>query len=194
MRITSGGQHRYFLAPVDRELRNTTGQTGAGLGWLIDTRGGGGAIIAAGSVRRVSGRPRLYRVVRDVDPVVLPHWLVTALTPSPAPSLRAPIQLPCAGHRLDAYVRAALDGETAAVARAESGTRAHTMFCAAARLGELVGAGVLDETVATETLLASAAVLDRSANRFTRREATGHITNGIARGRRNPRQLQGPTA
>ncbi|MGH3936861.1 MAG: bifunctional DNA primase/polymerase [Pseudonocardiaceae bacterium] len=45
----SGGQHRYFLAPGDRELRNTC----AGLGWRIDTRAAGGAIIAAGSVRRI---------------------------------------------------------------------------------------------------------------------------------------------
>ncbi|MGH3776996.1 MAG: bifunctional DNA primase/polymerase [Pseudonocardiaceae bacterium] len=186
----SGGEHRYFLAPADRELRNTTGDTGAGLGWCIDTRAAGGGIIAAGSIRRVDGNPRLYRVVRDVDPVALPHWLVTALTPPPAP-VRAPIQLPSAGRRLDAYVAAALDGETAAVIRAVPGTRAHTLFCSAARLGELVGAGALDETVATETLLVAAAVLDSGADRFTRREATGHITNGIARGRRNPRQLEG---
>lgn len=189
----SGGEHRYFLAPPDRELRNTTGATSAGLGWHIDTRAAGGAIIAAGSVRRVEGTPRLYRVVRDVDPVALPPWLVTALTPPPVP-VRSPIRLPFPGRRLDAYVAAALDGETAAVTQAAPGTRAHTLFRSAARLGELVGAGVLDETVAAETLLAAVAVVDHGTNRFTRREATGHITNGIARGRRNPRHLQCPTA
>ena len=189
----SGGQHRYFLAPTDRELRNTTGQSRTGLGWCVDTRAAGGAIIAAGSVRRVDGTPRLYRVVRDVDPVALPRWLVTALTPPPAP-VRAPTRLPGAGHRLDAYAAAALDGETAAVTQAAPGTRAHTLFCSAACLGELVGAGVLDETVATEALIAAAAILDNGTNRFTHREALGHITNGITRGRRNPRQLQDPTA
>ncbi|MCA1696043.1 MAG: bifunctional DNA primase/polymerase [Actinobacteria bacterium] len=81
----SRGEHRYFLAPAARELRNTTGESGAGLGWKIDSRAAGGAIIAAGSVRRIEGKPRLYRVVRDVDPVALPPWLVTALTPAPAP-------------------------------------------------------------------------------------------------------------
>ncbi|MGH3826630.1 MAG: bifunctional DNA primase/polymerase, partial [Pseudonocardiaceae bacterium] len=68
----SGGEHRYFLAPTDRELRNTTGASGAGLGWKIDTRAAGGGIIAAGSVRRIEGRLRLYRVVRDIGPVALP--------------------------------------------------------------------------------------------------------------------------
>ncbi|MGH4011742.1 MAG: hypothetical protein ACRDTH_26855 [Pseudonocardiaceae bacterium] len=86
---------------------------------------------------------------------------------------------------------AALDGESATVARAVPGTRAHTLFISAARLGELVGAGVLDETRVVETLLTAAAVLDRSADRFTRREATGHIRNGITRGRCNPRPLEG---
>ncbi|MGH3985534.1 MAG: bifunctional DNA primase/polymerase [Pseudonocardiaceae bacterium] len=185
----SGGQHRYFLAPGDRELRNTC----AGLGWRIDTRAAGGAIIAAGSVRRIEGRLRLYRVVRGVDPVALPSWLVTALAPPPRP-LRVPIPLPDPGRRLDAYVAAALDGEITAVAQAGPGTRAHTLFRSAARLGELVGAGVLDETLAAEGLLAAVAVVDQPTNRFTRREATGHITNGIARGRRNPRPLPGPTA
>ncbi|MGH3534865.1 MAG: bifunctional DNA primase/polymerase, partial [Pseudonocardiaceae bacterium] len=79
----------------------------------------------------------------------------------------------------------------AVVARAAVGVRAHTLFCSAARLGELVGAGVLDETLATAKLLAAAAALDTPAAPFTSREATGHITNGIARGRRNPRQQPG---
>ncbi len=191
--LTPSGEHRYFLAPTDRELRNTTGQTSGGLGLCIDTRAAGGAIIAAGSVRRIDGSPRLYRVVRDVDPVALPHWLLTALTPPPAP-VRVPIRLPSPGRRLDAYVAAALDGETTAVERAAPGTRAHTLFCSAARLGELVGAGVLDETLATQALLAAAAGLDSGPKPVHPGEASGHITNGIARGRRNPRQLLTPTA
>ncbi len=188
MTSPSGGEHRYFLTPSDRELRNTS----AALGWKIDTRAAGGAIIAAGSVRRIEGQRRWYRVIRDLDPIALPSWLVTALTPAPAP-VRTPILLSGTGRRLDAYVHAALNGEAATVTQAAPGTRAHTLFVSAARLGELVGAGVLDETIAIDTLLAAAAVLDRSVDRFTRREATGHITNGIARGRCHPRALEGLT-
>ena len=139
-------------------------------------------------MRRINGTLRRYRVLRDADPIELPPWLLTALTPTPIPP-RAPTPLPAPGPRLDAYVRAVLNGETATVARAAVGTRAHTLFCSAARLGELVGAGILDQTVATEALLAAAAATDTPDAPFTRREAVGHITNGIARGRRNPRQL-----
>ena len=153
----------------------------------MDTRAAGGAIIAAGSVRRVHGRLRWYRVMRDIDPIALPGWLRTALTPAPAPT-GPPIPLPSAG-RLGAYVRATVHGETATVAQAIPGTRAHTLFRCAARLGELVGAGVLDETTAIEALLAAAPITPTGATAFTGREALRHITNGIARGRGNPRAL-----
>jgi hypothetical protein len=182
---TPNGEHRYFLAPPTRELRNSC----ARLGWHIDTRAAGGAIIAAGSVRRVNGQPRWYRVVRQLDPIALPDWLLTALTPAPVPT-RPPILLPCSPGRLDAYVQAALRGETGAVAEASHGTRAHTLFRAAARLGELIGAEVLDETLAAQALLAAAPILSSGADRFTHHEALGHISNGIARGRRNPRPVQ----
>ncbi|MGH3857635.1 MAG: bifunctional DNA primase/polymerase [Pseudonocardiaceae bacterium] len=182
------GEHRYFLAPADRELRNTTGATSTGLGWCIDTRAAGGLIIAAGSARRIEGQLRRYRVVCDIDPVALPSWLVTALTPAPVP-VTPSIPLPGPGRRRDAYVAAALAGETTAVAQAAPGTRAHTLFRSAARLGELVGAGILDETLAAQALLAVAPTSYSGANQFSRGEATGHIVNGIARGRRNPRRL-----
>jgi hypothetical protein len=93
-------------------------------------------------------------------------------------------------HRLGAYVQAALRGETTTVAHAVPGTRAHTLFRCAARLGELVGAGVLGETTAIEALLAAAPICPRGAHPFTGHEATRHIENGIARGRRNPRSLR----
>ena len=182
---TPSGEHRYFLAPAERELRNSC----ARLGWKIDTRATGGAIIAAGSFRRVNGQPRWYRVIRPLDPIALPDWLLTALTPPPAPT-RPPIPLAGSPRRLDAYARAALRGEATAVAHAVPGTRAHTLFRAAARLGELVGAGVLEETFVAQVLLAAAPISSSGADRFTCGEAARHITNGIARGRRNPRPVQ----
>ncbi len=181
----SDGEHRYFLAPPERELRNSC----ARLGWKIDTRAAGGAIIAAGSVRRVNGQRRRYRLVRPLDPIALPDWLLTALTPPPAPT-RTPIPLLTSPRRLDAYVHAALRSEATAVAQAVPGTRAHTLFRAAAHLGELVGAGVLEETFAAQALLAAAPISSSGADRFTCGEAARHITNGIARGRRNPRPVQ----
>ena len=46
----SGGLHLYFAAPHGVELRNTGGDAGRGLGWKVDTRAGGGYVVAPGSV------------------------------------------------------------------------------------------------------------------------------------------------
>lgn len=183
--MTPSGEHRYFLAPPETRLRNSCRR----LGWKIDTRAAGGAIIAAGSVRRVNGQLRWYRIIRPLDPIALPDWLRIALTPAPAPTHPA-IPLSACARRLDAYVQAALQGETSTVAQAVPGTRAHTLFRSAARLGELIGVGVLDETTALEALMAAAPISPSGADRFTRGEARRHIINGIARGRRHPRALQ----
>ena len=58
-------------------LRNTSGQ----LGWLIDTRAGGGYVVGAGSV--VDGRR--YVVAHDQAATDLPDWLAAALRPAPLP-------------------------------------------------------------------------------------------------------------
>lgn len=183
------GEHRYFLAPTDRELRPTTGHLGHGIGPGIDVRPAGGAVTAAGSVRRVNGWPRRYRVDRRrrFDPIPLPPWLVTRLTPPP-PTPRAPVQLRGGTARLDAYVNAALTAEAANVHAAASGTRAAALFRSAAALGELVGARALTEQTAADTLLDAASV-HTGVDGWTAREAEHHIRNGIARGRGNPRDL-----
>jgi hypothetical protein len=188
----TGGEHRYFLAPAGPALRNTTGDTGRGLGWHLDTRATGGSITAAGSIRLIAGEPRRYRVVRDLPPAPLPGWIHALLTASPAPpgspgpAGRAHRTLPPAGPRLDAYVRAALDGEADAVTRAEPGTRATTLFRAAVHLGELVGSGAVDEATVVETLRRGAAY-HNGVDGWTDREARHHIGNGLAAGRRRPR-------
>lgn len=90
-------------------------------------------------------------------------------------------------------VAAAVRGETANVTNAVSGTRAYVVFKAAAALGGLVGAGVLDEHVAEDALIDAASVHD-GVDEWTPREARRHIRNGIARGRNDPRRLDGLTA
>lgn len=186
--VTSAGasEHRYYLAPPGIELRNTAGAAGRGLGPYLDVRASGGYVIAAGSVRRINGTPRYYRVSRDVPLAPLPPFLVTALTPQPRPE-REPVRLSTA-RRIDAYVQKALDEEANRVARAMQGTRADITFKAAAKLGELVGAEVLDEAVATEALLIAARV-HVGVRGWTENESLHHIGNGIDRGRRNPRVI-----
>ncbi|RLK58447.1 bifunctional DNA primase/polymerase [Actinokineospora cianjurensis] len=186
--VTSPGdsEHRYLEAPPGIELRNTAGAAGRGLGPYLDVRASGGYIVAAGSVRRINGKPRYYRISRDVPLAPLPQWLITPLTPPPLPE-REPVRL-STGRRIGAYVQKALDEEADRVAHAGSGTRADITFKAAAKLGELVGAEVLDEAVAVEALLLAARV-HVGVDRWTENEALHHIGNGIARGRNNPRVI-----
>lgn len=205
----SGGEHRYFLAPPQGpELRNTTGDTGRGLGWHIDTRAAGGSITAAGSLRFIAHELRRYRAVNGRPPAPLPTWLHDALsgrspgltgptgttrpagvggtTGEAADERRAARQLPPAGPRLDAYVKAALDDEAGAVTRAEPGTRATTLFRAAAHLGEIVGSGALDPATVVG-VLRHAASYHNGVDGWTDQEARHHIANGLAAGLKNPR-------
>ncbi|WP_410570315.1 bifunctional DNA primase/polymerase [Amycolatopsis sp. cmx-4-61] len=181
------GEHRYFQAPPGIELRNTIGANGRGLGPYLDVRAHGGNIIVAGSVRRVSGKYRLYRVTRDVPVAPLPPFLVTALTPPPPP-VRVPVQLSTsAGY--GAYLKTPLTAEPDRVRHAPQGERADITFKAAAKLGELVGGGYLDEAVALDVLL-DAASAHNGVGGWNEAEALHHIRNGIARGRQNPRRIE----
>ncbi|WP_223199087.1 bifunctional DNA primase/polymerase [Solihabitans fulvus] len=146
----TGGWHLYYAAPEyaapdHAALRNTVGA----LGWHIDTRAGGGYVVAAGSVRD-QGR---YTVVDAGSVAPLPDWLRDALTPPPV--IVRP-RTPATHSR--AYLRAILDGEAATVVRAAHGTRNQTLFKAAATLGRLVAGGALDEFTAVSTLRQAASV------------------------------------
>jgi hypothetical protein len=179
---TPHGEHRYFTAPALQRLGNTAGR----LGWRIDTRGAGGYVIAAGSLRRIGARVCRYRVTNPAALAPLPDWITTALAaPPPTP---ARVRLPTGQEHRSAYVRAAVAGEARNVVRAEPGTRNTTLFIAAARLGGLVAAGVLDETAAADAL--------RHASRrhigiegFTAPEVDRTIGNGLRHGCRQPRPL-----
>lgn len=180
----SGGQHRYYLVPADRQLRNSAGA----LGWRIDIRAAGGYVIAAGSARRIDGRLRYYAVTDSTPLAELPDWIIEALTPPPPPAPPPFRSRLLHGARLEAWVRAAVSGETETVAHARPGTRNTTLFTAACRLGELVGAAVLDQHTATAALREAAAV-HHGIDGFTTAEADRAITNGLTRGRATPRHI-----
>ncbi|SFE22327.1 Bifunctional DNA primase/polymerase, N-terminal [Actinopolyspora alba] len=173
----SGGQHLYFRAPAEPELRSTV----ARLGWRIDTRGTGGYIVAAGSV--LTGGA--YRVASSVAIAPLPAWLVDAVKPPPPPE---PVELNLPNGRAGAYVAAIVDGETRAVSQALPGQRHDTLLRAAGRLGQLVGSGDLDEHTAQQALHTAAAV-HIGHDGFTTREATNTIRDGLLWGRNRPRHI-----
>lgn len=172
----NGGRHLYFTAPAGTDMRNTVSR----LGQRIDTRAHGGYVLAPGSVRRTPRDRRRYRLVDDSPATTLPAEIAHALSPTPPRQMdAAPIVHP------DAYVRAVLDGETAAVRTAAVGTRNHRLFRAAARLGDLVAAGRLTETAAHDALHA-ACHTHIGVDGFTTAEARRCIDNGIDRARRGP--------
>lgn len=136
----SGGKHLYFRAPAGISFRNT----GRKLGPLIDTRAGGGYVVAPGSTLPEGS----YDLYDDTEPAELPGWLVQALAPEPSVALSTPDEIACA-HR-PSYVSAALRGEEQRVAAAEPDQQNNTLYSAALALGRLVAGGAVDaETVRT---------------------------------------------
>ena len=175
-----GGRHRFFRHPEGEPLlRNTNGEHGHGLGWLVDTRAHGGYVIAAGSV--VNGRP--YTVVNDVDPIPLPGWLATRLAPPALPPQR-PVVVELGTGRRAAYLDAAIRPSLAAIAAASEGTLNATLFGASVALGQLVAGGSLDDAT-TEDLLVRAAVAAKHPAGAARRT----VRSGFRIGAKRPRSV-----
>lgn len=201
---SAGGLHLYFRQPDGPGLRNTQGALGA----RVDTRGHGGYVLAAGS-HGPGGSS--YRVVRDVPVAPLPVWLHDALT---APALTAPVLPPgtddAARHgrdhpaaspdstglqmpvvsaaRIEAYLRAVVDGECGAVTAAPVGTRHTTLLRAARRLGQWVGSGALAPAYARAVLTAAARGYLGVAG-YTGRQVERDISDGLAYGAQSPRHF-----
>lgn len=179
VRTPSGGTHLYYRAPRTPRLGCTQGS----LGPLIDTRGHGGYVVAPGSITPEGS----YELVDDREPAQLPGWLAQALAPKPSPAISAAPQI--APERLDAYVAAAVASQVARVRTAQPGRHNHTLFVAACRLGELIGAGALDPTTATPLLQQAAAPIVASDCDCTWREVNDTIASGLRTGAQHPRQL-----
>lgn len=86
----SGGRHLYFLAPPAIEIRNDAGKR---LGVGIDIRGDGGQVLAPPTVHP-NGTP--YRWVDglspfDIQPALMPKWLVQLITNPQAEPPTTPI-------------------------------------------------------------------------------------------------------
>lgn len=136
-----GGMHLYFRQPEGAALRNTTGK----LGWLIDTRGAGGYVVAPGST--VNGKP--YRLSYRREPAALPAWIRRLIDPpkrpapaGPPPRFRAP------GRYAEKVLRSELDK----VLTAKVGTRNDTLNRVAFTLGTHIARGTLPAAVVERAL------------------------------------------
>ena len=177
---TGRGRHLFFAMPAEGDVRNSASQIGAGL----DIRGSGGYVVVAPSIHPDGHQYRWAQghSPADIRPATPPQWLLEAVQhkPPPAPAPRAEWR----GTGNSAYVDAALEDEAAKVARAPEGQRNATLNVAAHSLGQLVGAGELDQG-AVEAELTRAAVhagLDAV-------ETARTIRSGLAAGVQKPRAV-----
>jgi hypothetical protein len=180
----TGGIHRYYRHPEQgTRLRNTSGDKGNGLGWLVDTRGWGGYVVAAGSV--VAGRA--YTVTGDGAPAALPGWLAELLRPAPLPPARPVVARLGGTGRRGAYLRASVDRQIAHLTAATS-NRNDALFVSAKALGELVAGGALDESYVEQVLTEAAHEiglhLDPPPGQIRRT-----IASGLRAGARRPRRV-----
>lgn len=185
----SGGVHLYYWQPADGPLIGCAtgdGRTAPHLGPLIDVRGIGGYVIAAGSYSAAQGVA--YRKTNDSpdQPQPLPGWLLELLRPAvvvAAPRPQVPRPVVCGTSRADRYAAAALMGETGKVSGAAEGERNRVLYAAARRLAELAptAPAVLSETTTQDALLGSA----REAG-ISEQEALRTIRSGWNTGSRAP--------
>jgi hypothetical protein len=192
----SGGRHLYFTAPNGVRLRNSAGH----LGPMIDVRGEGGYVVAAGSRlhtrsdRNGSNEPSAhgYRLLHNRPPADLHDWLTVAIAAgrhqANNPAAERP-QIEGSRHwaldsRHDGYGAAALRGEVGRIRSAPVGQRNHTLNAAAYSLGQLIAAGAFhhDPVVEALTVAAAAAGLQTA-------EITATIDSGLTAGARRPRLI-----
>ncbi len=174
----SGGWHLYYTTPPGTALRNTHHV----IGFKIDTRAHGGYVIAPGSPVPPDGD----QLHDDRDPTELPTWLHQAHTPTPTTGRCGPA-VP-AGINPTRYTLAALRGETHHIRTTPPGHHNAVLCRAAYALGQLVGAGLLDETTARTELTTAAGALISAHCDCTPHEITRVITAGLTAGARNPRR------
>ncbi|MFC8795890.1 bifunctional DNA primase/polymerase [Streptomyces cinereoruber] len=186
----SGGIHLYFRQPEDGPLIGcATGDkpTPPHLGPLIDVRGVGGYVIAAGSYSSEQEIPYRRASPPGLLPQPLPEWLLDKMRPAAVPApVRRPARLRSlpTGSRADRAAAGALRTAADRVASAAPGERNGKLYGAARWLGELhsTAPAVLDETTVREELLAAALAAGLQGGE---REALRTIRSGWDRGMRD---------
>ena len=173
---TGAGWHAYFAHP-GTSVPNSAGRLGEGL----DVRGDGGYVVAPPSRHWTR---RLYRWISPMDAARLsnvPAWLLELAVPVP-PVPSAAVQL----HAADAasYAAAALERESREVAQAQPGQRNHRLNRAAFKLGQLVGAGLLEERTAAIVLVGAGLAAGPGE-----RKIRSTVQRGLRAGMRHPRRV-----
>jgi len=142
---TRQGLHYYFKYPVDVIVKNSASALVSG----VDIRGAGGMATAAGTLNP-SGSEFIYHYdgghsLGDVAIADPPDWLFDWLLQQDQKRriVQSVTQRQFDG-KVNAWARAAIDGELARLSDAGLGTRNHTLASVAFKLGALCGGGEAD--------------------------------------------------
>jgi Bifunctional DNA primase/polymerase, N-terminal len=177
-RTGSGGWHAYFAHP-GIAVSNSAGRIGIGL----DVRGDGGYVVAPPSRHRSR---RSYQWIRQCEgverPPVLPAWLLELSAPSAERRWRQPLRL--LSGDAGVYAAAAIEREGRDVAQAPAGRRNDQLVRSAFKLGQLVGAGLADESTVTEALVRAGLAAGPGE-----RKIRSTIGRGLRAGMRRPREV-----
>jgi putative DNA primase/helicase len=181
-----GGSHFWFDCR-NSAIRNSVSTIASS----IDVRGDGGYALLPGSIGADGTRYRFRRgrSSDDCDIARAPPWLIAlAAKPRSKPTSRSIIPIerknrpPAIPPR---YGAAALASESARVRSLPEGRRNDGLNRSAHRLGQLVGAGALDEASA-RTELAKAG----RATGLPDREVASAVESGISAGKQTPRLIE----
>jgi hypothetical protein len=168
VRSRRGGAHEYRAAPAGVMMRSSASKIAPG----VDIKAG----RALATCPPTAGYSWLSPLTPLVDLPPAPTWLVRLACPPPPPVYRPvrPIQR-------ERYTEKVFHGELSAVATAAKGQRNAVLFKAAARLGDLVGAGMLEADMAAQGLLAAAEACGL-ASEDGRRAVEATIASGLRTG------------
>jgi hypothetical protein len=175
VRTRRHGVHLYLASPAGVEVRSSASRIAPG----VDIK----------AARSIATCPPTdgYSWIKPLIPVAElpppPGWLVRAACPPPPPS---PIYRPVQSFRgRERYAETVFHRELSALAVTGKGQRNAALYKAAARLGELVGAGMLPIGLTTEGLLAAAEASGLSRD-DGRRAVEATIASGLRKGLTNP--------
>jgi len=166
--LTGGwGKHYYFRLPKGVKLGNSASK----LGKAIDVKADGGQVVYAGSIHPDTQRIYAWAPTLSPDDVELaeiPSAVLDKLT------------------KRRSYEESAFENEINRVRGAPEGERNTALNRAAFALGQLVGAGLLDEARVRTAL--------RAASPLPEREAEATIESGVEAGKLEPRKRPGASA
>lgn len=180
----SGGAHLYYRQPKGRTLRNRVGFRPG-----LDVRTAGGSVALPPS-KRAGIAYRWIAGPRDCAVAVAPAWLLDVIDPpEPVRPPAKPLQID-GTDRAVRYVCRVIDEECGDLARmgANSG-RNMRLFQVSARLGELVGGGLLSADGAQQAL-ERAATENGLVKEDGMRAVRATIRSGLTKGQANPQALQ----